>query len=125
MTSAKKHKLTSDLSRDITFTGEELANIRRETGTGTFTRMQVFKTSGGNYACSKVYETQWQGCSDKHLAKICRTEEEVIEFYGLGDQAKDLYALLKIDCSITEDEYLKNGNPSQEHQDLNEFGEYQ
>ena len=121
----KTIKLTSDLARDITFKGEELADMRRNTGTGTYTRMRVFKTSGGNYACSKVYQTQWVGCSDKYLAKICKTEDEVIEFYGLGDNAKELYYELGINCSITEDEYLKNGNPLQEHQELNEFDEYQ
>jgi hypothetical protein len=119
-----KHTLISDLSRNITFIGEELASNRRETGTGHFTRMKVFKTSGGNWACSKVYETQWQGESDQHLATICKTVEEVIEFYGLGDQAKDLYSDLKIEADISEDDYLRKGNPKQENQDLNEFHFY-
>lgn len=120
-----KHTLISDLSRDITFEGEEesLVSSKRETGTGRFTVHQVWKTSGGNYACAKIYKTQWQGENDNHLAKICKTHEEVISFYGLGEQAKDLYYKLGIDCSITEEEYLAKGNPKQEYQDLCEFDE--
>jgi hypothetical protein len=116
-----KHTLISDLSRDITFEGEELTALRRETGTGHHTLMEIYKTSGGNYACSKIYETQWQGEQDKHLAKICKTEQEVIEFFGLGRLAKDLYEEVGISASITEDEFLATGNPTQEYEDLNEF----
>lgn len=111
-----KHTLQSDMSRNITFEGDEepLASCRMETGTGHFTVYKVWKTSGGNFACSKIYVTQWQGESNEHVAKICKNTEEVISFYGLNNQAKDLYVRLGIECAITEEEYLSKGNPTQD-----------
>lgn len=117
----KKIKLTSDLSRDITFEGELIERVRRETGTGHHTLMEIYKTSGGNFACYKVYQTQWQGATDKHLARICKTHLEVIDFFGLGKQAKDLYYGVGINATISEEDFLKHGNPGQEDEDLNEF----
>ncbi|MFA5240511.1 MAG: hypothetical protein WC476_12500 [Phycisphaerae bacterium] len=119
-----ENTLYCDLSRNIKFKGRMIAHNRWETGTGTHTRMELYKTSGENWACHKVYETQWQGSDDKYLAKICRTHAEVIAFFGLGDQAKSLYSQAGIDHSISEDEYLAQGNPKQGEQDLNEFDQY-
>lgn len=127
--------LYSDLARDLKVKGHILMDDTESTGTGTSTYMAIYLTSGGNFALYKVYKTQWQGSSNKYLSKIVKSTKDFIGFFGLGDQAKYLYKRfnetqfciennIDVDYTISEDKFLENGNPAQEHQDLNEFDNY-
>jgi hypothetical protein len=92
-------KLDVTNGRPVKFKGESIAHDKEQTGTGRFTDLELYKTSGGNFVCERVEITQWQGESNKHYVKLVKTESEVIEFFGLNDQAKEIYKQAKIDIS--------------------------
>ena len=59
--------------------------------TGRWTTLELYKTASGKFVCQSIGHTQWQGEHDRHKAVVCETEAEVIEFFGHGWLAKDLY----------------------------------
>ena len=86
-------------ARPVKFKGQSLAHDRTEIGTGRFTDLELYKTSGGNFVCQRVEITQWQGSHNEHFVKLVKSEQEVVEFFGLGDQAKIIYFRANIDIS--------------------------
>jgi len=71
--------------------------------TGRWTELRLYRTAGGKYVAEQVHRTQWQGESDSHAARVCRTDPEVVEFLGLGWLAKDLYDGADLDYSENAD----------------------
>ncbi len=108
----EKHQITVDGEPDIRFTGELVAStstsgdngMRNFSGSaGRWTELELYRTQGGKFVCSQVGRTQWQGERDRHTGKVCQTEAEVIEFFGHGRLAKDLYDEADIDYAIDVD----------------------
>lgn len=96
-------KLNVTNGRPVKFKGELVATDRTEIGTGRFIKLALYKTSGGNFVGQKILITQWQGEKDQHFVELCKDIESVIAFFGLGDQAKEIYAEADIDVSISID----------------------
>lgn len=90
------------------FTGELIARVASSANnassaylgrTGRWCELKLYRTQGGKYVCSQVGRTQWHGEHDRYSAAVAATEAEVIEFFGHGWLAKDLYEEAGIDAT--------------------------
>lgn len=108
----KQRIIKVDGEPDIRFTGELIATANSDSdrqspyysgSAGRWTELTLYKTQGGKFVCSQVGRTQWMGERDRHAGKVCQTEAEVIEFFGHGWLAKDLYDEAGIDYAINVD----------------------
>ena len=88
----KKYIIKVDGQRNLAFTGEEIANAstRNNLSTRWFV-LTLYKTKGENYIAQRQGYSQWQGEETNHEAKKCETDEQVVEYFGLSEAAKDLY----------------------------------
>lgn len=93
--------LPSDNAPSIRFKGERIArtssspdtaNSYYSGTTGRFTILELYRTASGKYVCHSVGVTQWQGEHDRYKTAVCETVEGVINFFGHGWLAKDLYS---------------------------------
>ena len=103
---------TFTLQRDgappLRFKGELLAETRSSPdrgrgdwsgATGRWTELRLYRTKGGKFVCQRINRTQWQGERDSFEAVVCQTENDVMEFFGWGWLAKDLYAEAGLDAA--------------------------
>ncbi|GEM_PF-1199208 len=67
---------------------------------GRWAELILYRTQGGKYVCEQIGRTERQGESDRRSAAVCEDHEGVIEFFGTGWLAKDLYAKAGIDITI-------------------------
>jgi len=98
-----------DGESNIKFTGECIANAESSDNnasgssysgsTGRWTELYLYKTAKGKFVCSSIGRTRWQGEHDRYSAAVCTTTDEVIEFFGHGWLAKELYSEAKIDSN--------------------------
>lgn len=58
---------------------------------GRWTELNLYKTAGGRFVAQSIGHTQWQGEHTRYKAAVCQTEADVIEFFGHGWLAKNLY----------------------------------
>jgi hypothetical protein len=95
-----KFTIERDNDRDLNFTGEIIgsassspnnasSNYSRETG--RWSELNLYKTAGGKFVAQSIGRTQWQGEHDRYSAMVCNTEAEVVDFFGTGWLAKELY----------------------------------
>jgi len=89
-----------DNKRSLAFKGEMLAAVQSPVSGGRWQVMKLYRTIGGKFICQIAYLTQWDGESDAHEAEVCATETAVMEFYGHGQLAKELYAAAGIDTAV-------------------------
>jgi len=95
--------LKRDNDRDLTFTGDLVAEassaraMRGDKSTGRWTELQLYRTAGGKMVGATIGRTQWQGEVDRFAAAVCDDDAAVIEFFGHGWLAKDLYSEAGID----------------------------
>jgi hypothetical protein len=61
--------------------------------------LTLYVTKGGSYVCHREDCTQWQGSRDSNEAKVCSTIDEVVEFFGQSQLAKQLYERAKINAT--------------------------
>ena len=89
-----------DNDKDLKFTGENVASASSSENsamsnysgsTGRWTELNLYKTKGGKFVCEQIGYTCWQGEHTRRKAVVCETEEEIIDFFGQGWLAKDLY----------------------------------
>lgn len=89
-----------DNAPDLRLSGELIAsasssadNARSDYSghTGRWTELALYKTTGGKFVCSQVGRTQWQGEHDRRSGTVCNDVTGVIQFFGHGWLAKDLY----------------------------------
>lgn len=94
---------------DLKFTGDMLASASSSANqaspdysgsTGRWVELKLFRTSGGNYVCSQVSKTQWQGEQDGYSGAVCKSIEEVFTFFGHGKLAKEIYADAGLDATV-------------------------
>lgn len=92
--------LENDNAPDVRFTGELVASSSSSPdtsssyhsgSTGRWTTLKLYKTKGGKFVAQSVGHTQWQGEHDRYKVAVCETEADVINFFGHGWLAKDLY----------------------------------
>ena len=86
-----------DDARDMQFTGERVAYRKSREKSGRWREFRVWKTARGRYVCGKIDCTAWQGEHDRFSAIACDSHADIVEFFGLSDMAKALYADLGID----------------------------
>jgi hypothetical protein len=79
-------------------TSPETARSDYSGSTGRWQELELYRTAGDKFVCSRMNGTQWQGEHDTHEATSCATEAEVIAFFGMGRLAKELYAEAGIEC---------------------------
>ena len=102
-----------DSDRDIKFKGDKVASAESSPNkamgssysgsTGRYTQLAIYKTAGGKYICEKIERTQWVGERDRFHGAVCETTDQVIEFFGIGWLAKELYYNAGIDSSVNVD----------------------
>jgi hypothetical protein len=99
-----------DDERSIKFTGEKIASVSSSANNarsdysgqrGRCATLNLYQTKGGKFVCERIDFTIWQGEKDRSRAKVCETEDEVVEFFGNDWLAKELYASADIDTSIS------------------------
>lgn len=99
--------LTNDDGRDVRFTGEIIAEAssRRHTGNSQsrWTELTLYRTASGKFVCYEVGRTMWQGERNRHKVTVCTDHEGVIDAFGDGPLAKDLYSSADIDATISID----------------------
>ena len=92
--------LENDNAPDVRFNGELVAKTSSSPdtassyfsgSTGRYTILSLYKTAGGKFVAHKIGVTQWQGERDRNTVKVCENVAEVVEFFGHGWLAKDLY----------------------------------
>lgn len=87
----------------LTFSGEKIASVSSYTTSNAtrwrWTELTLYRTQGGRYVCEQVGRTRWQGEHTRHAATIADDTAGVIEFFGHGWLAKDLYDEAHIDAS--------------------------
>ena len=97
-----------DGERGLRFKGKRLASARSSADraysnysgtTGRWCELALYQTAKGKYIAVSVGRTQWQGEHDRHAAKVCDTVEQVVEFFGAGWLAKELYEEARIDIA--------------------------
>lgn len=91
--------LERDNDRDIRFKGELIATARSRESGGRWTELALYKTQGGTFICHQIGRTMWGRERDRFSAAICRSNEEIINFFGLRWLAKELYGEAGIDTA--------------------------
>lgn len=98
-----------DDQRDVKFTGElvgvaassaDRASQNYSGSTGRWAKLALYRTKGGTYVCERIEYTRWQGEQTGHSGAVCENEEQVVEFFGCGWLAKDLYEDASIDSAV-------------------------
>lgn len=94
-------KLKRDGKPALRFRGELLAEVRSIPDSaaggaysgepGRWLELALYRTSGGNYVCQRVGRTRWVGEHDRFEAQLCRSPDEVFQFFGYGWLSQDLY----------------------------------
>jgi hypothetical protein len=100
-TTMETYTITNDNAADIRFTGEHLATASSKdpyNNGGRWTVLRLYRTTSGKFICQEEGVTQWQGERDRSKAAVCATEKNVIEFFGHGRLAKDIYIEAGIDA---------------------------
>ena len=92
--------LINDNAPDIRFNGELVASVMSSSDSsssnysgsvGRWMELDLYRTAGGKFVCQSIGGTRWDGEKDRYKAAVCETEADVIEFFGHGWLAKDLY----------------------------------
>lgn len=89
-------QITRDGKKDLKFEGEILGMDRTKIKTGGTSMFVLYKTTKNKYVCQRTLISEYVE-EDKNDAIACNTIDEVIEFFGLGKQAKYLYAEANIE----------------------------
>ena len=108
----KQFTIKRDSERSLSFKGHLVASMKSSPesahpdwshDTGRWTEMRLYRTAGGKLVAERVQRTCWQGESDSHEARVCTSDQAVVEFLGLGWIAKELYDEAEIDYSESVD----------------------
>lgn len=95
------YTLCNDNEPNVRFVGVKLAEAENRTvsgpGQNRWDEFDLFLTQGGKFVCQKTYRTCWQNEDDTHDVSVVDTEAEVVEYFGHGDLAKQVYKEAGID----------------------------
>ena len=96
-----------DDDRDLQFAGKQIAAVSSQWRGGEqqtrWTELELYLTQGGSYVCAEIGLSRWQGEHNFYRAIVADTVGRVVEFFGHGWLAKELYADAKIDTAETID----------------------
>lgn len=101
--------LRNDNAPDVHFLGKHLSTVSssKDTAhpqysghTGRWTELSLYQTTSGTWVCHQIGRTTWVKERDRYTACICKTEQEIIDFFGFGWLAKRLYQAANINASV-------------------------
>lgn len=93
----KRYYLINDNDFDLEFDGFLIAEVEVEyTGNGGSKIYRLYQTKSGKYMFA---EHQEKTDEPSNRAKLCKTKDEIIEFFGLDWVAKKLYYKAEISVS--------------------------
>lgn len=105
-----KHTVYRSNDATITFVGECIAHTASSPNqamgssysgsTGEWSELSLYRTEAGRYICARVDRTQWQGCQDVHSAGVADTHDDIIDFFGQGLLAHEVYEQANIQNAI-------------------------
>jgi len=107
-TEVEEFVIERDGERPIKFTGELLGEVSSSSNnassdysgqTGRWSILRLYRTQAGKYVCEQIGKTQWQGEHNRYSGAVCDTDQQVVDFFGLGWLAKELYDECDIDYS--------------------------
>src|SRR4051812_33869910 len=96
----KKITIDRDEAPSLTFKGMKIAEARTSANRahedwsgspGRSSKFALFRTEAGSFVCQRIEYTQWQGEHDCYQAAVCKSDAEVVEFFGHGRLAKRIY----------------------------------
>lgn len=99
-----------DNQRPLRFTGTHLAVARSSSDrsrsdfsgqVGIREILELYQSQRGDYIACRTIITQWQGDHDTHEAVISSSRQEVMNYFGFGWLAMEIYAAA--DWDIAED----------------------
>jgi hypothetical protein len=80
-------------------TSENNAHTKFSGSPGRWTELMLYRTVGGKHVAANIEHSNWQGERNMHSAVICENHDQIVEFFGYGPLASDLYADAGIDPS--------------------------
>jgi hypothetical protein len=95
-----------DGKRDLKFQGVKLgwagtspdnAHPNYSRTPGRWVDLDLYKSKKGKFICARMCGTQWQGDRNEYEAEVVDTVEQIIEFFGCGNLAKELYESAEIE----------------------------
>jgi hypothetical protein len=107
MTMTEQYKVQRDGEPALKFKGEIVAEVSSSPGnasssysgqTGRWAELTLYKTTAGRFVCEQIGRTQWQGEHDRYSGCVSDDTTGVIEFFGHGWLAKDLYDVAGIEA---------------------------
>lgn len=99
------YRIKSDGEPDLKFKGIclGLSTSLDHNRNDRWTELYIYKTKKGAFVCYQKNRTKWVGEQTRNKAKVCKTLDEVKEFFGYGWLAKALYDDASIDYTQTID----------------------
>lgn len=102
--------LEVDNEPDLSFTGQLIVHTSSSEKNGRWVYLELYKTKSGKFVCYQVNKTCWQGERDFKKAFVVSSglteqtrNQQIIDFFGQGWLAKDLYYEAKINNSVNLD----------------------
>lgn len=106
----EKITVERDNDRNLVFTGELIAKVSssddRAMGssysgeTGRWQILKLYKSKSGKFIAQRISRTRWQGERDTYTAKVCSNHDEIVEFFGSGWLAKELFEEADVNADI-------------------------
>lgn len=93
----KKIEIKVEGWQDLSFTGELLARIE-SSWLGRWEALTLYRTEGEKFICVKQYVTCWKDDNNSSTIKTVEKHQDVIDFFGFGKMAKELYEKAGIDA---------------------------
>ena len=109
MTETNEYVLARDNQPGVKFRGRLLHRVCSDGNSGSHnyggavgrsTDHALYETQAGDYVCQTIHRTQWQGEQNSHQVLVCRTVDEVIEFFGQDWLAKQLFDAMGFDNAV-------------------------
>ncbi|MEY8194465.1 MAG: hypothetical protein RPR28_06365 [Cycloclasticus sp.] len=89
----------------LSFSGEQIASVsgKPDYNPVLWTDYVLFKTDAGSFICQKLNHTRLQGERYTEEAIVAKNHTEIVEFFGLNNDAKEIYCIAKIDIATKVD----------------------
>ncbi|WP_306149768.1 MULTISPECIES: hypothetical protein [unclassified Roseibium] len=102
----KQYVIAHDNGPDLRFIGERIATAESNPESqhpnysgerGRWEELELYKTSGGSFVCLIEERSQWIGERPVRRAKVVRDVASIIDYFGQGWLAKELYEAASIE----------------------------
>lgn len=91
--------VTRDKALDLRFEGALVCKVSSEEEFASrWTELFLYRTEGGKFVGQIVGVSTMEGENNRYKAEVCEDETAVIQFFGAGWLAKELYREANIDA---------------------------